>query len=299
MKKFIRAYAGYCFGFLSYKILLNILSTVCDQVDEIISTDMSNSKNVLPDGNNNNIGTTHDYNIGKEIVNVIKTRGGEFEITLTSEALGHLIRGSVSHLKKFSSFVISNVSKPISKALGFIIMKFPPAKKVYDGIKAGKVIIASIGALISVRVIARFDYWALILSDSLPQLPVDTKSVLSGIRRLRIGQKDMTVCIIQSNEILNLVMDEEIQIEGKQKVLINLFSMYEHFPEHHVFKNRYFACIIHLLLALFIGDKLGFKLALRLLYRLLMDGKISLETYREILSQLVIGGVPTVDIEIA
>ena len=297
MKKFIVAYSGYCFVFMSYKILLYILSTVCDQVDEIISTDMSNNKNVLPNGTKD-IVTTHDYNIGKEIVNVIRMRGGEVGITLTSEGLAYLISGSVSHLKKFSGLVIYTISKPISKALGFIIMKFPSAKKVYDGIKAGKVVIASIVAVVSVRVIARFDYWALILSDSLPQPPVDTKSVLSGIRRLRIGQKDMTICIGQSNEILNLVMDEEIQIERKQKVLINLFSMYELLPEHHVFKNRYFACIIHMLLALFIGDKLGFRLALRLLYRLLRDGKISLETYREILSQLVVGGVPTVDIEV-
>ena len=130
----------------------------------------------------------------------------------------------------------------------------------------------------------------------MPQIPVDTKSILSGRCRLRMGQRDMTVCITQSNEILNLVIDEEIQI--KKKVLINLFSLYELFPEHHVFKNRYFACVFHLLLALFIGDKLGFKLALRLLYKLLIEGKISLETYREILSQLVIGGVPTVDIEV-
>ena len=53
-----------------------------------------------------------------------------------------------------------------------------------------------------------------------------------------------------------------------------------------------------MLLNLFIGDKIGFKLALRLLYRLLAEGKISIETYREIISQLVIGGVPVVDIEI-
>lgn len=51
-------------------------------------------------------------------------------------------------------------------------------------------------------------------------------------------------------------------------------------------------------MALFISDKIGFKLALRLLYRLLREGKISIETYREILSQLIIGGVPVVDVEI-
>jgi hypothetical protein len=51
--------------------------------------------------------------------------------------------------------------------------------------------------------------------------------------------------------------------------------MYEGLPEHHIFKNRYFACIVHILLTLVF-------LALKILLRLLQDGKISLET-----SQLV------------
>ena len=74
------------------------------------------------------------------------------------------------------------------KALGFIIIKFSPDKKIYDGVKAGTVIIASVKVFISVRVIARFDYETLIVSDSLPQLFVYTKSVMSGIHRLRIKQ---------------------------------------------------------------------------------------------------------------
>lgn len=113
-----------------------------------------------------------------------------------------------------------------------------------------------------------------------------------------MGAKDLTVCIVQSNDIINLVIDEEINIERKKRVLIDFFSIYEFLPEHHPFKNRYFACITHMLLALFIGNKLGFKLALRLLLRLLENGTISLETYREILSQLIIGGVPMIDIEV-
>lgn len=291
MNKFTRAYTGYFFGLLSYKILLYTLSKLCDQVDEIISTDTSNNKNVILDGTKDTI-TSHDSNMGKEIVNITKTRGRQ-SIVIRGEGVAILIKKAVSHLKIFGDKTISTLIHPISKVLGSLIIKFPPVKKVLNVIKATKVIIASIGALISLRVVARFDYWALIFSDSLPQ----TRSVLSGIRRLRIGQENMTVCIGQSNEIINLVMDEEIQVERKQKVLVNLFSMYESLPEHHVFKNRYFTCIVHLLLALFIGDKLGFRLALRLLYRLLSNGEISLETYREIISQLVVGGVPTTDIE--
>ena len=293
MKKFIRAYTGYFFGLLSYQILLYTLSKLCDQVDEIISTDTS--KNVLLDGTKDTV-TSHDYNIGKEIVNITKTRGGQ-SIVIRGEGAVDLIRKAGSNIKIFGGKTISIAIKPISKALGYIIIKFPPVKKVLDVIKTTKVIIASIGSLISLRLIARFDYWALIFSDSLPQLPIDAKVIISGIRRLRIGHENMTVCIAQSNEIVNLVMNEEIQVEKKQKALVNLFSMYGSLPEDHLFKNPYFTCIVHLLLTLSIADTLGFKLALRLLYRLLNNGKISLETYREIISQLVIGGVPTTDID--
>jgi len=92
-------------------------------------------------------------------------------------------------------------------------------------------------------------------------------------------------------------MDEDINLEKKNKMLINFFSIYEFLPENHIFKNRYFACIIHVLLTLFISNKIGFNLALRLLLNLLKNGKITLQTYREILSQLVIGGVPPIELE--
>ena len=106
---------------------------------------------------------------------------------------------------------------PVSKTIGFIVTKFPVTKNVYTGIKRTKIIIASIGAFISVRLIARFDYWALILSDSLPQIPIETKSILSGLRRLRIGQKDLSICLPRSNEILNLVTDEDTPVKKKRK----------------------------------------------------------------------------------
>ena len=291
INKYVRAYAGYFFAYMSYKTIFYTLSQICDKVDEIIANDNSNS---LPDGIKD-ISTKHKYTIGKEIVNIIRTRGGEGGIIIRPE--GVIILGkNVLLLAKLIAETL--VITPLSKALGFIVMKFPLAKKVYTGIKAIKVVIASIGALISVRVIARFDYWALILTDSLPQLPIETKAILSGIRRLRIGQKDLSICLPRSNEILNLVMDEDIPVKRKEKVLIDLFKFYQMLPENHLFKNRFFTCIVHMLLALFISDKIGFKLALRLLYRLLKEGKISIETYREILSQLVIGGVPVVDVEI-
>ena len=291
INKYVRAYAGYFFAYISYKAIFYTLSQICDKVDEIIVNDNSNS---LPD-RIEDISTTHKYNIGKEIVNIIRTRGGQGGIIIRPEGVITLGKNVLLLGKLIAETVVIN---PLSKAIGFIVMKFPIAKKVYTGIKTTKVVIASIGALLSVRVIARFDYWALILSDSLPQLPIETKAVLSGIRRLRIGQKDLSICLPRSNEILNLVIDEDIPVRRKEKVLIDLFEFYQMLPENHLFKNRFFTCIVYMLLALFISDKIGFKLALRLLYRLLKEGKISIETYREILSQLVIGGVPVVDVEI-
>lgn len=290
--KYVRVYAGYFFAYISYKTLFYTLSQICDKVDNIIVND--NNNNSLPN-EIKNISTTHKYRIGKEIVNIIRTRGGQGGIIIRPE--GVIILGK-NILLLFKLIAETVITTPLSQAIGFLVMKFPAAKKVYTGFKATKVLIASVGALISVRVIARFDYWALILNDSLPQLPIQTKAILSGIRRLRIGEKELSICLPRSNEILNLVMDEDIPVKRKEKVLIDLFEFYQLLPENHLFKNKFFTCIVYLLLALFISDKIGFKLALRLLYRLLKEGKISIETYREILSQLVIGGVPVVDVEI-
>lgn len=279
---YIRVYAGYFFIYMSYKMIFYTLSEIFNQVDEIID-----NNDEIKD-----ISTTHKYSVGKEIRNIIS--GGQ-GIVIRSEGVMILGKKVVLLSKLLAErFLIT----PLSKAIGFIVMKFPLAKKVYNGIKAIKIVIASILALLSVRLIARFDYWALIVNGSLPQLPIETKTILSGIRRLRMGQKELYICIPKSNEILNLVIDEDISVKRKEKELIDLFAYYQMLPEHHDFKNKFFTCIIYLLMALFVGDKIGFKLALRLLYRLLNEGKISLETYCEILSQLVIGGISVIDVEI-
>lgn len=72
---------------------------------------------------------------------------------------------------------------------------------LYNEIKNGKLILASFLGFCRVRLIARFDYWALIISDLIPQIPVYTRSVLSGIRRMKIGFKSMTVCNSQSKKL--------------------------------------------------------------------------------------------------
>jgi hypothetical protein len=244
-------------------------------VDEIIDTDTNALTKDTKD--TTDIITTHDYETCKEVVNIVNMRGGQ---------RGLIPRGGVGI-----------ILRPVANGLGYLLVKVPALRGVYKTVKTAKVIIASTIAFCSLLFLARFDYWALIISGAIPSISIDQRAVLAGIRRLRMGANDMAIIIPQSNDIINLVMDEDINLERKNQMLINLFSIYESLPESHVFKNRYFACIIHVLLTLFIINKLGFNLALKLLLNLLNNGKISLQTYREILSQLVIGGVPPIELE--
>lgn len=66
LKTFIRTYAGYCFAYLSYKISLYTWNKLFEMVAEIIEID-NNTKDIV---------TTHDYETGKEIVNMRSVRGG-------------------------------------------------------------------------------------------------------------------------------------------------------------------------------------------------------------------------------
>ncbi len=297
MKKFIRPYIAYFLGFLLYKSSLYTLNKLFNMVDEIIEidTDTSNDTNALPDGTNDII-TTHDYDTCKEVVKIVNVRGGQNDLVLRGPV--GLIRKQFSSIIKFNGKVISIILRPFAKAVGYLLLKIPALRNIYDVVKKVKVVLASVLAFYSLRLVARFDYWALIFSDAIPYITTDQKSVLASIRHMRMGVKYLSVCILQSNKILNLVMDEEIDLEEKNKKLINILSFYEFLPENHVFKNRYFVCIVHMLLALFIGDKKGFQSVLKLLLRLLKNGQISLQTYQEIISQLIIGGVSPIELEV-
>lgn len=171
-------------------------------------------------------------------------------------------------------------------------------KAVYKAVKNAKVIIASSVALITMRLMARFDYWVLIFGDATPLISVDQKALLASICRIRMGRMYMEICSPHTNEILNLGTDESINQLEKENVLTSLFSMYEFFPENHSFKKPYFACIINVLLTLFFINKTGFNFALGLLLRLLKNGSITLQTYREISSQLIINGISLIEMDI-
>jgi hypothetical protein len=297
--KFIRPYTGFGMAYLSYRISVYILSELFNTIDEIIDTDTNppNNTNELPDDTIDII-TTHDYATGKAIVNAISTRGGHGQIAQIARRGGGIIRKQLNSIITFGQKFISTLVKPVANILGYLLLKIPALRSIYGTVKTAKTVIGSLIGLASIRLIARFDYWALIFSDAIPFITIDQKAVLAGIRCMRMKINSITICIPQSNEILNLLTDNEINLEKKGKALINFFSIYEFLPEDHPFKNPYFACIIHVLISLFIINKMGFRLALKLLLRLLTEGKISLKTYREIVSQLVIGGVSPVELEV-
>jgi hypothetical protein len=144
-------------------------------IDEIVDADIntSNNTNALPDGNNDN---------GKQIGNNINIRGGQDRI---------LPRGDVGIIKKqFNNIATAGnklffiILKPIATILARQINNVPAVKAIYDKLKTVKTVVASILGLVSMRLIARFDYWALILCDELPIISVDQKAVLSIIRRM-------------------------------------------------------------------------------------------------------------------
>lgn len=289
--QFPRSYFAYAFAYLTYRISLYTLNKLFNMVDEIIDSDT----NALSDSIND-ISTTHDYETCKEVTNIISVRGGQNGLLARGEV--GLISKSFASITTFNNKVISIILRPIANILGHLLIKIPALKRIYDVVKTVKIMVASFVAIGSMRVIARFDYWSLIISGSMPTLNIADKSILSSIRRMRMGIPQMVICIPQSHDIINLVSDEEANIVEKSKLLIDIFSMYEHLPENHFFKNSYFACIIHILLTLFITSKMGFNLTLRILLQLVKANKISLETYREILSQLVAGGVSPIELDI-
>lgn len=304
MKNFLRLYLAYALMYVSYRTSLYLLNELFSMVDEIIDVDeiVHTDHNIANNNNNNkridgtnDIVTTHDYNKWKAVIKAINLRGGQIQILPNTVGV---IKGSIQHLGKFCGKGVSIILKPIANSLGFILMKISVFKAVYNGVKTAKVIIASSAALSTMRFIARFDYWALILSDAIPLMSVGQKSVLASMRRMRMGEMHMEICTSQTNEIINLAIDANVNLVKKEKMLINLFTIYEFLPENHSFKNRYFACVVHVLLVLFTISQTSFNFALRLLLRLLKNGKISLQTYREIVAQLIIGGISPIDIDI-
>ena len=281
MDKFLRAYLGAIVMYLTYRSSMYVLITLFDMIDEIIDI-----AEIQLSGVNNKTVTTHSNETCKEIVNAINQRGGADNLI------------AVNKKRRLVNELIRKSLKPIANFLGQIIKSVPIVKKVYKSIQTLKTAIASAIAISALRIVARYDYWALIISDGLPTISIDQKAVLASIRRMRMGIKNISICLPQSQNVLEFLTDDEIIPETKNKKLIDLFSFYEMMPESHPFKNPYFVCIVHLLLSLFIINRLSFRFALKILLRLLKKGKISLETYREIINQLIVGGVSPVELEV-
>ena len=101
-----------------------------------------------------------------------------------------LIIKSFDHFKTFGGKAISTIVRPIMNILGYLLLKSPALKGIYNKVKIGKVILSSPIAFGSIRLIARFYYWALIISNAIPHISIDQKEVLSGIDRIQLGAKD-------------------------------------------------------------------------------------------------------------
>ena len=257
--KFLRVYLGVTVGYLIYKFSIYTLDTLFDMIDEIVDAD-TNTKEPL------------------------KIVGGQNDL---------LLRDGNGILEQPRN-ILKVILKPFAIKLGQLIKNIPIIKKLYNKVKTIKTIIGMILSMIGVRLIARYDYWAIIISEGLPILSVDDKAAIISIRRLRMGMKNVFVCLPQSEKALYFLTDEEIK---NPKPLIDLFLVYEGLPETHLFKNAYFVCVVNLLLLLFFSNKVNFKLALKVLRRLLKDKKISKETYQQLVAQLIMGGVLPKEIE--
>lgn len=224
--RFLRVYAGYGLVYVSYKASLSILDKLFSMVDERIDTD----PNVLSDSTDGVI-TTHDYETGKKIVDIISVRGGKGDIILRG-ATG--LSKVWKHSQRFGDKLISNIIKPTADTIEYLLVKFPVLKNIYDVLKHAKIIIASTLALGAIRLVARFDYWSLIICGALPKTDLSDEVVLTSIR---MGIKDIAICMPGAEKILDFVTDEEIDLTRKSDKLIKLFTTYESLSETYFFKN--------------------------------------------------------------
>ena len=288
MIQFLRTYLGFTIAYLTYRTSFYTLETFFRMVDEIADI-QDNTPN-----NTKELSPSDDW-IDKRTVNNTDLRGGQNEGDLTIGIKKPF--SSVTEISNKANKALSKSLKPVAGIIGKLIKRSAIAKKIYKTIKAIKTAIAATVGFAGLRIVARFDYWALIICDGLPIISADQKAVLASIRRMRMGLEGIHVCLPQTNDVLSLLTDDEVSLKRKDKAVIDILTLYEMLPENHIFKNPYFACIVHCLLTLFILNKLSFRLALRVLLRLLNSGKISLKTYREIIAQLIIGGISPLEVE--
>jgi len=145
---------------------------------------------------------------------------------------------------------------------------------------------------------ASLDYWVMVISEGLVSLNERDRAVLSSIRRLNSGVVSMYVCTARAETVINLLRDDYTPLERKNREFTGLVLQFEKLFEGHPFKNAFFACIVHVMLALYFAGSFSFNSLLRILARLLAEGKISERTYIEIALQLLYGGVSRADVEI-
>ena len=147
---------------------------------------------------------------------------------------------------------------------------------------------AAIGAAIAaMRAIGSYDWWAVYLSDAVVNLTSEEKIILSSLRRMRLGLPMGVVCVPVMYDMQKMLYDGEFKEAIDEWLAI--LTHYDRLSERSAKKNGYFACIV-----LFITSALakypGFVMfLLRYLQMLCITGKISYNTYLEILWQILLG----------
>ena len=146
---------------------------------------------------------------------------------------------------------------------------------------------ASFGSVVAfMRLIGSYDWWAVYLSDAVVTLTAEDRIILSSLRRMRLGLPMGVVCVPVMYDMQRIVHEGEL----KQAVdeWLAILTDYDKLSERSPKKNGYFACIV-----LFVTSALakhpGFiMLLLRYLQVLCITGKISYNTYLEILWQILL-----------
>ena len=59
-----------------------------------------------------------------------------------------------------------------------------------------KILMIVFAGLASIILVARYDYWALIICNGLPFINLDQKTIIASIPRIRIKMEHLIICLI-------------------------------------------------------------------------------------------------------
>ena len=146
---------------------------------------------------------------------------------------------------------------------------------------------ASFGSVVAfMRLIGSYDWWAVYLSDAVVTLTAEDRIILSSLRRMRLGLPMGVVCVPVMYDMQRMLHEGELKQAMDE--WLALLTDYDKLSERSPKKNGYFACIV-LFVTAALAKYPGFiMLLLRYLQILCITGKISYNTYLEILWQILL-----------